>query len=128
MLFGLPLFQGSNSSGISASNKNFKYSDLIQLVMKEQKHPKPRSTKLGMTLSERINLIFLGLDLLLKLLHNDPKQRISAEEALHDVYFYSLDSAPPKKLSVDESDSSPQSNKGKSNPSTPKKSPPKSHL
>jgi len=50
MLCGFPLFEGSNSSEISASNKNFKYSDLVQLVIKEQNGSKPHSTKLGLIL------------------------------------------------------------------------------
>ncbi len=48
MLFGYPLFGGSKTSEISALNKNFKYSELVQLVAKEQKNPNPLSTKLGM--------------------------------------------------------------------------------
>jgi len=39
-------------------------------------------------------------------LHDDPKQRISAEEALADPYFGSQDSSLPKKLSMDEGKSS----------------------
>ena len=47
MLFGYPLFKGSNTSEISTLNKNFKYSDLVQLVMKEQKDHKCLSIKLS---------------------------------------------------------------------------------
>ncbi len=87
MLFGYPLFKGSKTS-----NKNFKYSDLIQLVMKQKSLLQPNSTK-------------QGLDLLLKLLHNDPEQRISAEEALADHYFGSQEKVDEendtqKKLSI----------------------------
>jgi len=81
MLLGYPLFKGSKSSEISASNKHFKYSDLAQLITKEQNNMK-------------LNLTKFGLDLLLKLLRNDPKQRLSAEEALGDVYFDSQESFP----------------------------------
>jgi len=87
MLFGYPLFKGSKASEISSSNKHFKYSDLVKLVVKEQSSPKPLSTK-------------LGLGLLLKLLHNDPKQRLSAEEALGDVYFNSQESSPSSNESI----------------------------
>lgn len=103
ILFGYRLFEGSNASKISDANKHFKYSNLVQLVIKEKKSHKPESIR-------------LGLDLLLKLLHSDPKQRISAEEALNDVYFDIRDNIPPKKLSVDESDSSPKSYKGSNSP------------
>jgi len=47
MLFGYPLFKGSKSSEISSLNKNFKYSDLIKLVIKQKSNPQPNSTKLG---------------------------------------------------------------------------------
>jgi len=47
MLLGYPLFKGSKTSEISASNKYFKYSDLVRLVVKEQNNPNPLSTKLG---------------------------------------------------------------------------------
>jgi len=51
MLFGFPLFKGSKTSELSSSNKNFKYSELVQLVMKEQNSLQPNSTKLGTGLS-----------------------------------------------------------------------------
>ncbi len=100
MLFGYPLFKGSKTSEISSSNKHFKYSDLIQLVTKEQNNLQPHSTK-------------LALDLLLKLLHSDPKQRISAEEALDDIYFGTQETTPTKRFSVDESNRTPKSPQGR---------------
>ncbi len=42
MLFGHPLFESSKPSGIFSLNKHFKYSDLVQLVMKEKKNPQTR--------------------------------------------------------------------------------------
>ena len=93
MLFGKPLFESSKAFETSTLNKNFNYSELIQLIRKEQNTPQPNSTKLGTVQISSSQLIFcLGLDLLLKLLHNDPKQRISAEEALADIYFDSQES------------------------------------
>jgi len=56
MLLGYPLFKGSKASDISTLNKKFQYSDLIQLVMKEQKNRIPPSTKLGFLLCEKIQL------------------------------------------------------------------------
>ena len=47
MLFEYPLFDGSDTLEISSLNKNFKYSDLVQLVTKEQNNPQPNATKLG---------------------------------------------------------------------------------
>ena len=95
MLFGKPLFESSKTSEISTLNKNFNYSELVQFVMKEQSTHKPLSIK-------------LGLDLLLKLLHNDPKQRISAKEALRDGYFKSQESSHSDQSSEDESETPTQ--------------------
>lgn len=49
-------------------------------------------------------MISQGLDLLLKLLHSDPKQRISAKEALRDGFFKSQESSHSGKSSEDESE------------------------
>jgi len=85
MLFGYPLFKGSKPSEVSTANKHFKYSDLLKLVKTERKNESQE----------------LGVNLLLKLLHNDPKQRISAEEALCDPYFDSLENSPSKRAGED---------------------------
>ena len=103
MLFGYPLFKGSKTPEISTLNKNFKYDDLIQLVARKQSDSKSLPMKLG-TIWSCFVCNFLGLHLLLKLLHNDPKQRISAKEALHDAYFKPQESFHSKKSPKNESE------------------------
>ncbi len=47
MIFGYPLFEASETSEIFFFNKTFKFSDLIQLVMQEQKTSKSLTMTLG---------------------------------------------------------------------------------
>ena len=66
---------------------------------------------------------FLGLHLLLKLLHNDPKQRISAKEALQDSYFKTQESFHSKISTKNKSEivASPKKSMTISSQNSPKK-------
>jgi len=78
LLFGYRLFNAKEGHEILKQNRNYSYDDTFNMLVEEIDNTESKINK-------------SGLELLIQMLHEDPAERISAQEALSDEYFMDLD-------------------------------------